>query len=821
MPKDTAVLSPNLGLYLGRSPLTVPVRGLSEGSNFRIENGTLTNGNLGWELYSAIDFGDPVTLIDTFIIRGNQQRQIIGTPVNLFNYDPDTDTAVYINPIYHTGTVALGGIDSFVKALLHGDGTDTSTTITDSSPSAHTWTASGNAQIDTAQSKFGGASILFDGTGDFVSTADHADYTLSGDFTVDFQVRPGAVDGTLIYICGQAHTTLADANTAWYFGRSAANKITFNVVSGTTVTTVTSTTSVVAGSFFHVEGTRTGNTLKLFINGTQEGGDVAFSSTVNDSTAVLAVGAAGAFASNLFNGWVDEFRLNVGVSRHTANFTAPIAAYTTALIVTGVGTDFVTAGIKTGDFIYFGSAAQNSITVTWYEIATVNSATSLTLVSAPAAFTSSIYTIRMTATGDVQDIWDTATFVAPDDGTGDDLWFATNGVDYPVTWDGNADQVVSRSALAFKCKELNVYKNMMIYANLVMDGGDSRPTTFINSDIQKPLTIATGLAGEFRAHSGTDQILAMANLGDNLAIYSQDTVTLTQFVGDPLIFVFRDVSNGIGILGQRMLANFGDYHEFLAADSQYLFDGATINEVGKQVWRDVLNDRDQTRRPLGHTHFALERGELHWVVPLTTDADSGNEFAAADHAFVEHYLEEVGDRVPSPYSTRDAPWLCSGYGVTGSALTFDEVVDTWEDVAFRWNDNFLFASFPLSLMGSADGHIYKINVAQNAAGTPLVSYVITGRRALGDGRMRGLLTRVYPFSQETALPLDVTVRLTDHAEGPITTTDTQVFDGSLTEGGHFVSPFRAGRYFELKFGTNGTLWAITGFDTDVRTGGFR
>ena len=60
---------------------------------------------------------------------------------------------------------------SQVSLLLHGDGTNGSTTITDSGPSPKTVTAVGNAQVDTAQSKFGGASALFDGTGDYLELA--------------------------------------------------------------------------------------------------------------------------------------------------------------------------------------------------------------------------------------------------------------------------------------------------------------------------------------------------------------------------------------------------------------------------------------------------------------------------------------------------------------------------------------------------------------------------------------------------------------------------------------------------------------------------
>ena len=55
-----------------------------------------------------------------------------------------------------------------VSLLLYGDGANGSTTITDSSPTPKTVTAVGNAQISTAQSKFGGASIAFDGAGDYL-----------------------------------------------------------------------------------------------------------------------------------------------------------------------------------------------------------------------------------------------------------------------------------------------------------------------------------------------------------------------------------------------------------------------------------------------------------------------------------------------------------------------------------------------------------------------------------------------------------------------------------------------------------------------------
>src|SRR3990167_7227024 len=100
---------------------------------------------------------------------------------------------IYLNTLGHVQTIASKrglATDANVTLLLHCDGTDASTTFTDNSISSHVTTANGNAQIDTAQSKFGGASGLFDGTGDYLSVPNSDDWDFgTGDFTVDMWLR--------------------------------------------------------------------------------------------------------------------------------------------------------------------------------------------------------------------------------------------------------------------------------------------------------------------------------------------------------------------------------------------------------------------------------------------------------------------------------------------------------------------------------------------------------------------------------------------------------------------------------------------------------
>ena len=69
----------------------------------------------------------------------------------------------------------------------------------DNSPTPKTVTTVGNAQISTAQSKFGGSSIAFDGTGAALTVLPTAFNNFgTGDFTIEAWIRPQTTTGATI-----------------------------------------------------------------------------------------------------------------------------------------------------------------------------------------------------------------------------------------------------------------------------------------------------------------------------------------------------------------------------------------------------------------------------------------------------------------------------------------------------------------------------------------------------------------------------------------------------------------------------------------------
>lgn len=205
--------------------------------------------------------------------------------------------------------------DSDCVLMLHADGADASTIITDSSDSAHTMTANAGAQLDTAQKKFGTASVLFDGDGDYLSSDESSDWSFgTGDFTIDFLVRLNSASGGFDLI-GQN-----SSSGRWTIRRNNPGELIFEVA-GSTISG--SSWSPSTDTWYHIAVVRSGTTVRIFIDGAQH----SFATSSHDLNQTTAV-RVGYLDNSFLNGWLDEIRIVKGTAVWVANFTPPTAAYT-------------------------------------------------------------------------------------------------------------------------------------------------------------------------------------------------------------------------------------------------------------------------------------------------------------------------------------------------------------------------------------------------------------------------------------------------------------------------------------------------------------
>lgn len=264
-----------------------------------------------------------------------------------------------------------GGNDSFTKLLLHCDGADGSTTfINGAAGGTAAVTAAGAAQVDTAQSVFGGASALFDGvSGTYLSVADSADWAYGTDpFVVDFRGRFPAVGG------GTERTLLfqgSDVNNLIQFNLGTDGTLGFLVISGGgVVASYTTTTAPSINTWYHIAFVRSGTSFFIFLDGVSQSLSTFTaigSSSIPNFAAALTIGDNLVAPSLPCAAHFDEIRISKGTDRGwTTNFTPQADAYghelaaaSRSYALTGVAAPLVPAMAEgAGAFSLAGVAAQ-------------------------------------------------------------------------------------------------------------------------------------------------------------------------------------------------------------------------------------------------------------------------------------------------------------------------------------------------------------------------------------------------------------------------------------------------------------------------------
>jgi hypothetical protein len=224
-----------------------------------------------------------------------------------------------------------------VSLLLHGNGTNGSTTITDNSPTPKTVTPSNGAVISTAQSKFGGSSLLLPSAGisSFTSASkivvtNSTDFDFgSGDFTIEMWYYPIAQS----QYSGIIHRDGADFPWTLYHATSANSGNPMTQFGSLTAWLSAEMTfgAIANNQWHHLAVTRASTVFRTFTNGALVTTDSSWNGAIANSTGNLVIGTNGMGESSgdsyRLQAHIDDLRITKGVARYTANFTPPTAPF--------------------------------------------------------------------------------------------------------------------------------------------------------------------------------------------------------------------------------------------------------------------------------------------------------------------------------------------------------------------------------------------------------------------------------------------------------------------------------------------------------------
>jgi hypothetical protein len=167
----------------------------------------------------------------------------------------------------------------------------------------------GTAQISTVQSKYGGSSMVFNGTNSNLQLPSTPTFAMGGgDWTVEMWLYPNNVatlQGLLSFGVG-----------AWRF---FLNNSGLWFLNGASSIVQTAQSIVTTGQWYHVAVCRSGSSVRIFLNGTQIGSTGTDTSTYAAGIAYVGSEAAGSY----LNGYIDDLRVTRGIARYTTTFTPP------------------------------------------------------------------------------------------------------------------------------------------------------------------------------------------------------------------------------------------------------------------------------------------------------------------------------------------------------------------------------------------------------------------------------------------------------------------------------------------------------------------
>jgi len=217
-------------------------------------------------------------------------------------------TAVYTGSTYTVPTTPLTAIANTSLLLNY-----TNAGVYDAAMMNNLETV-GDAKISTAQSKFGGSSMYFDGAGDYLLAPNNPIYNFgSGEFTIEMWVNRASAGAGDRFLISRNNGT--DFLLRWNSGGVLQLYIASSLIASYTW-------NFTIGTWYHLAVVRNGpSAVTIYIDGTSVA--TGTSSTNMSSTSPLLIG--GYIGSDYYNGYIDDLRITRSVARYTTNFT-PLGA---------------------------------------------------------------------------------------------------------------------------------------------------------------------------------------------------------------------------------------------------------------------------------------------------------------------------------------------------------------------------------------------------------------------------------------------------------------------------------------------------------------
>ena len=252
------------------------------------------------------------------------------------------------------------------------------------------------------------------------------------------------------------------------------------------------------------------------------------------------------------------------------------------------------------------------------------------------------------------------------------------------------------------------------------DANGENPTKFSwcsADDLDDWVASATNTAGSLLIREATGEIMCVAQLGNNLAVYTQNQMFIVSYVGLPNIFGYKPaLDSGVGAVSPGSVVSVGRMNYGLSRDGFFVTDGASVKMIGRDSGMDQFFTENAAFTELGQVvsfHNAKEN-EVVWGVPL-------GENKITKEIYYNYKVNAWGMRESDVSAYHERGIFNESLSAKGQIFNFEGVVPETSSVDFRT------ATSKAHDFQNADRikEITQLRVGKEGTGNPIISIEVS------------------------------------------------------------------------------------------------
>jgi len=269
---------------------------------------------------------------------------------------------------------------------------------------------------------------------------------------------------------------------------------------------------------------------------------------------------------------------------------------------------------------------------------------------------------------------------------GDRYLYITNGKNRPLQWTGSG-------AFADLSGHANITgNNLTTVRSVVGYAGRLFLANITDSNADYPQTIAWSAAGDFDNWTGVGsgtlhipdlqgEILRIEPVGSVLAIFSENTIGLLNYVGGEVLFSPVIHIQDSRLISGRTVVSVGPYLLYMSQENIYLYDGSrVVQPVGDAIHLSYRVDLSAENSPKGFAFHDAAKRRVYWAVPTGADANEVFmlEYDVWDLSKLTWTKLELTNR-PTCFGFYKQPDDLTWESGSIAGITYEEMMGTWED----------------------------------------------------------------------------------------------------------------------------------------------